>query len=215
MTVAVLGAASQILVAAPEPTFAAVIAGCVIVSIACLVMILAVLSDQPYAPGHGWKRWIQALMLAISGLTSWLSFAQLLESGLISDQNTWHTSDVAESLSYCVLVLSMAVVAAIGVAIASAIGQGTAVSFWCHSFGRRAGWVATPSLKRPRETNNVHEGLSANPMFRTTSQLPGNKPVLSDGKAGKEFLANGELARRTEDRVLGKSMPSKARESTR
>ena len=136
LSVGIMGAAGEVLVASPARSWLGVLVSTVLVTVLCLALSTAVLCDQPYAPGHLWKRWLRALTLLLAALTSWLNMTQLSASGGLPPPEDGAGNIAADAvaavavlpLSFMALVLSCLLVGAIAGAIVGALGRDTAVA---------------------------------------------------------------------------------------
>ena len=145
LSLAAMGVSGELLVASPARSPVSVLVGCAVVTVVCVCLSLGVLWDQPYAPGHVWKRWLRALTLLLAALTSWLNLAQLAASGSLggdAGSNTLISAAAAASvvgpLAFGALALGCVLLAALLSAVVGALGQDTAVAIWCGRQCRRA-----------------------------------------------------------------------------
>jgi len=206
-TIAALGITSQILLGVPRPRLSDVITACAVVTAVCLAMAAIVVVDAPYAEGHAWKRWMRALTLLLVCMTSWLSFAQLAASGAFGDEVLVQSGAAAVGpAAYSTIGLCFALIVALFVAVASALGRGTAVSYTCASAGRRLGIVGARRRGQARP-HKAPGGLHAGIQSKGAGAAPGNH-----GTTGR--TARAQLPELRRDSMLAMTNPLNARART-
>ena len=151
LAIACIGISTQLLSASPVRSVQSVVLGSSIVTAVCCFMAAIVVFDQPYAPGHAWKRWVRALTLLLTALTAWLNLSQLVASGVLAVSDVGPaTVDFALAeravapMAFLAFALSVMLLVAMASAVIGGLGRDTAAAISCRRCARRIAQARAP-----------------------------------------------------------------------